>query len=420
MILKQCMKNPNTSERTQGGTTCQNDVMPSNRIDGRYRIMMVGTDIAGRGGISSVVQGYYSSGIMDRLGIQYYPTHKDGTRFDKLLFYVKAISKIAVNMQKYQLVHVHTASLWSYRRLFPIVLLSKILRKKTVIHLHGGKFDIYYSQSFSLEQLFIEYGFSLADKIILLSKEWSNKAQIFLDAQKTVVIQNSVPFRKLTRETLIRKGKKPRILLFMGDMLARKGVYDILTALKLLNCMQLKLKLFLCGQGETEKVKQRASDLDLDSFVVVPGWVSGEKKQGLLERAYIYLFPSYREQLPISLLEAMATGTPVITTPVGGIPSVVKEGFNGFLVPVNSPEQIASRIEKILSDESLWHGLSRNAFETVERSFSVENMEEQLRELYKGLNVQPRHYDCTPYRTSEKTHIVRPAEKPMSSQGLIT
>ena len=67
----------------------------------------------------------------------------------------------------------------------------------------------------------------------------------------------------------------------------------------------------------------------------------------------------------MSILEAMATGTPVISTPVGGIPDAVRDGYNGFLVPINSPKVLATKIERLLADEKLWVRLSQNAFDTI-------------------------------------------------------
>ena len=80
------------------------------------RIMMIGTDLNTKGGISSVVRGYFDAGITDRLGIHYYPTHCDGSKFRKIIFYIKGLFKIVISMPRYSIVHIHTASWWSFRR----------------------------------------------------------------------------------------------------------------------------------------------------------------------------------------------------------------------------------------------------------------------------------------------------------------
>ncbi len=81
----------------------------------------------------------------------------------------------------------------------------------------------------------------------------------------------------------------------------------------------------------------------------------------------------------------MATGTPVISTPIGGIPDVVVNGQNGFLVPVNSPQDIADKIELILNDRKLWEKLSQNALRTIKNNFDLKITEKKLINLYTNL-----------------------------------
>ena len=347
--------------------------------------MMVGTNLHSKGGVSSVIQGYFDAGIMERLGIQYYPTHCDGSRSHKVIFYMRGLFKIIINMPKCNIVHVHTSSRWSFRRLFLIILFAKILSKKVVIHLHGGKFDIYYSQVFFVERITIRYGFFLADKVIVLSNEWLKKIRVFCDSKKVSIIPNSVLILGQRELTTGKKSSIPHTILFMGNMVSTKGVYDLLQAIELLNLDNTRIKVFLCGNGEIENVKKRVADLGLNKIVNVPGWVSGREKKKLLNEAYLYVLPSYFEGLPMSILEAMATGTPVISTPVGGIPYAVKDGYNGFLVPVNSPKALAAKIERLLVNEKLWAHLAQNAFKTIKNKFSIDQTEKKLLKLYHSI-----------------------------------
>ena len=348
--------------------------------------MMVGTDLSTKGGISSVVRGYFDAGIMDRLGIQYYSTHCDGSKLYKVIFYMRGLFKIIVNMPKYDIVHIHTASWWSFRRLFPVILLAKKLSKKIVIHLHGAMFDVYYNKALSIEKSIIRYGFTLADKVVVLSSEWLRKIVIFCDSTKISIISNRVPAYILKGSILKKKNNIPHTILFMGELCHRKGVYDLLEAIKLSGLDNARIRVFLCGNGEIEKVKKRIKELGLEKVVTVPGWISGQEKQKLLDEAYLYVLPSYFEGLPMSILEAMATGTPVISTPVGGIPDAVENGYNGFLVPTNSPQQIANRINMVLNDKNLWNKLSENALATIEQNFSMKQTEKKLDDLYDILS----------------------------------
>jgi len=354
----------------------------------KREVMMVGTDLKTKGGISSVVQGYCDAGIMERLGIHYYPTHRDGSRSDKVFFYMRGLFKIIINMPKYDIVHIHTASWWSYRRLFFVILLAKILHKKIVIHIHGAKFDVYYNKAFSIEKAIIRYGFSLPDKAVVLSSEWLKKIMILCNSTKISIIPNTVPTYTLKGCILKKKNNIPHNILFMGELGSRKGVYDLLQAIKLLGLEKNRVQVHLCGNGEIEKVKKRVADLGLEEIVNVPGWVTGQEKKKLLVEAYLYVLPSYHEGLPMSILEAMAASTPVISTPVGGIPDAVRDGYNGFLVPVNSPKALATKIERLLADEKLWVRLSKNAFDTIKNKFSIDQTEKKLSRLYHSIEKE--------------------------------
>jgi glycosyltransferase involved in cell wall biosynthesis len=178
--------------------------------------MMVGTALGNKGGIESVVRGYFDVGITERLCIHYYPTHCDGMRVEKILFYVKGFVKILTIMRQYRIVHVHTASWWSFRRLFPVILLAKILHKKIVIHLHGAKFDVYYSQATNLEKSIIAYGFYIADEVAVLSRQWLRKITTFCDSSKITIIPNNIPVNPLKENILKKKCEIPLIILFMG------------------------------------------------------------------------------------------------------------------------------------------------------------------------------------------------------------
>ena len=350
-------------------------------------VMMIGTNLTSKGGISSVVQGYFDAGIVDRLGIRYFPTHRDGTKAEKIVFYVKGIYKIVINMLKYHIVHVHTASRWCFRRLFPIIFLAKILSRNIVIHLHGAKFDIYYSQALSVEKLIIRSGFSLSDKVVVLSSDWSRKVMTFCESRKITIIPNSIQVDRLRENILKEKSDAPRTILFMGELGQRKGVYDLIDAIALLRLNNAQIKVFLCGNGEVEKVKKCVADLGLEKIVNVPGWISGQEKKKLLNKAYLYILPSYFEGLPMSILEAMATGTPVISTPVGGIAEAVEDGVEGFLVEPGDIKALASAIRTLLDDTVVWKKMSVTAMEKIQSQFSSKQGLAQLKTLYNDLGV---------------------------------
>lgn len=106
----------------------------------------------------------------------------------------------------------------------------------------------------------------------------------------------------------------------------RKGIYDILDVLsehreEFLN----KLEFLFGGDGDVEQVQAIIREQNLNNIAKYQGWVSGIKKERLLNQADAYILPSYNEGLPISVLEAMSYSLPIISTTVGGIPEILKK-----------------------------------------------------------------------------------------------
>ena len=344
--------------------------------------MMIGTALNTKGGISSLIRDYLHAGIIDKLGIDYFPTHKEGSRLEKIVFYLKNLIRIMIKMKKYKILHIHTASWWSYRRLFIIILLGKIFTRKIIIHLHGAMFHIYYQKANIFEKKIIEFGFNLADKIIVLSDWWREQISKITDLNRIIVVKNAV-YIKDCKKNIFKNFSRPLNVLFMGRLEGRKGVYDVLDAAEKLSPKEVVIS--LCGDGEISNVKKKVEEKGIGKWVKIMGWIDGKRKELMFKKAHIFLLPSYNEGLPMSILEALAYGIPVISTPVGGIPEAIRDGQNGFLIPPGCHDLIVDTLRKIANNPELWKQLSLNARKTYKEKFDMKYIEYKLRQVYSEL-----------------------------------
>jgi glycosyltransferase involved in cell wall biosynthesis len=115
------------------------------------------------------------------------------------------------------------------------------------------------------------------------------------------------------------------------------------------------------------------------------GQVTGQAKLELYSRASLFLLPSYGENLPYALLEAMSIGLPVITTPVGAIPELVKEGCNGFLINPGDYQTLAERILRILDDPSIQEKMRQANIEKIKREYLPQAAMVRFDDIYKKL-----------------------------------
>jgi glycosyltransferase involved in cell wall biosynthesis len=153
------------------------------------------------------------------------------------------------------------------------------------------------------------------------------------------------------------------IALHVGQIGRRKGVFDLLRALRRLRDEQLSVRLVAVGPselpGELDAALALRAELKLEDAVEFTGPLQGEALYRQYESADCFVLPSYIEGLPVVLHEAGAFSLPVITTPVGAIPELVRDGANGLVVAPGNVEQIAGALRMLATDPALRERLGR-------------------------------------------------------------
>ncbi|TMG74003.1 MAG: glycosyltransferase family 4 protein [Betaproteobacteria bacterium] len=145
--------------------------------------------------------------------------------------------------------------------------------------------------------------------------------------------------------------------------------------------------LVCAGDGDREAVAKRAVQLGIDDAVRLTGWIGPSEKQLLLGSAAVFVLPSYAEGLPMSLLEAMAAGLPIVAAEVGGIPDVVTDGVNGFLFTPGDTAVLERLLCRLMHDPELSRRIASAARETVRLRFGADRVIAQLEEIYAGLGL---------------------------------
>jgi glycosyltransferase involved in cell wall biosynthesis len=255
--------------------------------------------------------------------------------------------------------------------------MAKIYRKKVVIHMHGAEFMMFYNQELSKRQRkYVHKIFVMADSVIALSKEWKQNLDTILGEKAAKVIVNAV----IVPEEKSIKGN--HTLLFLGRIGQRKGVYDLLKALRIVAETFPDFQLIIGGDGEAETLLQKSRVYNLQSYIQYVGWVSGEEKERLLKTSSILVLPSYNEGMPMSVLEGMSYGLPIVSTTVGGIPNLVTHGVEGYLLKPGDIQGLAKYILKLLEDNDLRKTMGEAARKRIEEEFSINTSIEALVSLY--------------------------------------
>lgn len=351
------------------------------------RIVMLGTSFETLGGISSVVKLYRDRGLMRRLGVRYLESHRDGGIWRKITYLSRSWFQFMGMMLTFQvkLLHVHHASRASFWRKMLFVLPAYWMRIPVVMHLHGGGFATFYEACGPRRRALIRYAYDRAACVIVLSETWRAWVRGMSRNKNVIAVYNPVVVAPETPAHV----RQPALVLFLGRIGEEKGCYDLLHACARLVHVHQQLAVCLAGDGDLNGARKLAESLGIGERLDLPGWVDDQDKSVLLRRATIYALPSYAEGLPMSILEAMASGLPIVASNVGGIPEAVTSGEHGLLVSPGDVVGLIAALDSLLSNIDLRERMGVQAHENVRRLFSHEQVFSQIELIYSRLVPLP-------------------------------
>jgi len=349
---------------------------------------MLGPSLKVRGGISTIERFLLENWPAERYEVQHIETLEDGTKATKLLIAIRAFIRVIGVMLVYRpdVVHIHFASRASFFRKSAFVLISSAFRRKIVLHANGAEFHLFYEEeSGSLQKRYIRYILNKADCLLVVSRQWQEFYSRIYTRRQPVVVPNPVycpipcPDRSTTRP----------IVLTLGRLGHRKGTYDLLKAIPLVLKHQPEAEFWLGGDGDVNRVRDILDRETWGNRVKLLGWVTGRQKEEALIHASVFVLPSYNEGQPLAVLEAMAYGLPVVSTPIGGIPEAITDGETGFLIRPGDVEALVHRITLLLQNRSLRKQMGAKAREKALNQFDVRSVIRRLLGIYDELLKQP-------------------------------
>jgi N-acetyl-alpha-D-glucosaminyl L-malate synthase BshA len=199
------------------------------------------------------------------------------------------------------------------------------------------------------------------------------------------VISNSVDTETYSPPAADEFARREPLVLFVGSLIRRKGVHTLLEALAQVRAALGEYRLVLVGEGpEQADLAALAAELGITAAVEFAGFLAQDQVAAWMRRARLFVLPSTEEGQGVVLLEALASGTPVVASRVGGIPEVLAEG-TGCLVPPDDARALAAQIVAVLSDPQHWRQLSASGRRHVEARYSADAIGTCYRGLYAGV-----------------------------------
>lgn len=344
-------------------------------------VIFLGTEFnKGKGGVASVLR-EYSKIFPNATFISTTASNGKLLNFLTLLIAVIKLPCILIVNRK-AIVHIHGASYNSFKRKKLLYQIIRLFGNKVVYHIHGAEFHDFFFKSTKKRQRKISNLINNVDCVICLSLQWK---QFFLTNFEPIKIEILPNIVEEPTHLGLPISKTTFDFLFLGHISERKGIWLLLSVVEQLKFeLKGKFVFYIGGNGEVEKLKMKIKEKKLEGIIEFIGWVSDEKKIQYLNKADAFILPSYNEGLPISILEAMTYGLPIVSTKVGGIPEVLKDGINGFLIEPGNECQLSLIIKKVINDPVSFVSLGQNN-STLIQPYLPHNVKNSLIKIYSEI-----------------------------------
>lgn len=273
---------------------------------------------------------------------------------------VPYLVRLWITLGRNDVAHVFANSGWAWHLFaMPAVVLARLRRVPVIVNYHGGEADRF----FATAPAWVRKSLGLADALVVPSG--------FLEAVfsrlgfRPQVVPNVVDLARFRPREIPADTGDPHVIVTRN----LEPIYDIPTALRAFALISVRFpgaRLTVAGTGpELERLRALAAEMGMADRVSFPGRIDNRDIHALYGSADVLLNPSTADNMPISLLEAFASGVPVVSTDVGGIPYLVRNGENALLVPAGDCQAMADAALAILDDPQFAARLAAGGQSTV-------------------------------------------------------
>lgn len=304
----------------------------------------------------------------------------------KAFKFVGILAKVVklIASKKYDLCYVSlTANGPAFYKDLIVVALLKLANKKILYHFHNKGVSM--AKQNNLNDALYRFAFKNTQSILLSKYLYPDVAK-YVDEAQIHYCPYGIPTSDPRLVNTMRKSSSVNqkiSLLYLSNMMIEKGVYVLLEACVLLKKEEIP---FICNfvGGWTDITPQEFDDYvrqnDLSGYVFAHGPKYGDEKLAFFNEADVFIFPTYYHYETFGLvnLEAMQHALPIISTSEGGIPDVIEDSLTGFLIPKNSPTQLAQKIKFFVNNPTAGTVMGNKGRERFKSLFTLNTFEKNI------------------------------------------
>jgi glycosyltransferase involved in cell wall biosynthesis len=340
-----------------------------------------------RGGMVAITEMYYKAQLFENGNFIHFNTELLGS--NNLFRFVHSIFKKSIFLffllrhRPMGIVVMTSSHLGFYEKIL-YCLIAKICNTSSFINPVGGEFIMFYNRNF-VQRFLVKLALKIPNGIFIGSSLFFNFFKVTFPKLKVYKVENPILLNEYGMDS--EKKFKPLNILFIGSLSKSKGVKELVLVIKALYPKKSNIKFHLVGSGPLkEYVKTQLKTEIENGFVNQYSDISHEEKKKLLNEAGIFILLSSYEVTPISILEAMASKSAIISTNVGGISDIVIDNFNGFLVDKQETTKICSLIEELNSNPTKLKLMGENSHSFVAQKYDINIIASLMEKIIKEEN----------------------------------
>jgi glycosyltransferase involved in cell wall biosynthesis len=357
----------------------------------RNKIVLFSPSLTALGGVSTHARMLFESDLARDFELLHFQVGSEGRRQNapqKLARFLVSPLHLALFLLQSgaKIVHMNSSLNKAYWRDLVYLAVARTLGRCVVNQIHGGAMpqDFFGGNAF-LTWVLRRFLVS-SDVVTILSTAELAAYRLFDPRINVHLVPNAIDPAGLADQDRSYNTDRPLRLVYVGRLVRDKGLFEVIEALAELRRAGREFTFCIAGDGaERPELKSVVERSGLKSRVRFPGVVFDAEKRRLWLTSDVFLFPTYAEGLPYSLLEAMAAGCVPIATPVAAIPDVMRDGEHGLLVPVRDSSALACAIAALDDDRERMARMAEAGRRRVIEQYTVKRLAEDFRNLYLSL-----------------------------------
>jgi len=358
-------------------------------VPSKKTVLMVGKGAPDRGGIPTFLETLLHSRLAQEHDLRFLNVAHTGVpeggrptlgNLRRTLLDAVAVWRRA---RECDVVHIHSAlaPTVTVLRAALLALAGRARGSAVIVHAHGGNIQSWLTTR--LRRSLLRLAMLPAHRVVACWTAGEEALRQVLPAERVTLIDNGVPVDGYPE---LEGDHDPPRILYVGLLTPRKGVLDLLEASRLLRERGVPHETWLLGgtpdEGPAAEAEVRAG---LDGSAKLLGTRAPEEMPGEFAHADVFCLPSWWEAMPLSVLEAMAAGLPVVATDVGDVARAIVDGETGYVVPVRNPAKLADALGTLVVDSAQRRRMGAAGRARVVEKFSGEVTAAKVSALYEEL-----------------------------------